>query len=129
MKPIVVAFPILLSLSTGATAQDILDAKSAHDIAPGCTRYLASLDGRGDLTDTLTNSTQNGFCVGSVIGVTEALLVTGFSCQPKTGKTSYVQAVRIVDEYVNDRPERLNEPFNMLAIEALTKAWPCLKLK
>ncbi len=129
MKPIAVAFPILLSLSAGAAAQDILDARSADDIVPGCMRYLALLDGQGDFTDTLANSVQNGFCVGNVVGITEALLVTRFACQPKTGKTSHAQAVRIVVEFVNERPERLIEPFNMLALEALTKAWPCLKLK
>ncbi|HXV24712.1 MAG TPA: Rap1a/Tai family immunity protein [Alphaproteobacteria bacterium] len=129
MKPMAVAFPILLSLGTGAAAENILDAKSADDVVPGCTRYLALLDGQGDFTDTLENSLQNGFCVGSVVGISEALLVTRFACQPKAGKASDMQAVRIVVEYVNDRPERLNERFNMLAIEALSKAWPCLKPK
>ena len=85
--------------------------------------------GKGGFADTLGNSLQNGFCTGSVVGITETLLVTRFACQPKTGQTSHVQAVRIVVEYLNDIPDRMNEPFNMLAIEALTHAWPCLKLK
>ena len=124
-----VALSFCFGSPSALEAQDILASKSANDILPGCARYLAYFDGQGDFTDTLANSLQNGFCTGSVVGITETLLVTRFACQPKTGRTSYVPAVRIVVEYINNRRERMNEPFNMLAIEALTHAWPCLKPK
>ena len=129
MKRLAMALAALIAFPPAVAAEDILATNSADGILPGCTRYLALLDGKGGFTDTLGNSLQNGFCTGSVVGITETLLVTRFACQPKTGQTSHVQAVRIVVEYLNDIPDRMNEPFNMLAIEALTHAWPCLKLK
>ena len=127
MKPTAIALVFLFALPDAVAAQDILATKSADDIVPGCTRYLAVLDGKGDLTDTLGDSRQDGFCVGSVVGITETLLVTRFACQPTPGQPAHVQAVRIVVEYMDDIPNRLDEPFSSLAIEALTHAWPCLK--
>jgi hypothetical protein len=35
------------------------------------------------------------------------------------------QAVRVVVAYIDQRPERLHERFEALALEALQKAWPC----
>lgn len=35
------------------------------------------------------------------------------------------QTKKVVLKYIEDRPERLHEPFVFLAIEALRKAWPC----
>jgi hypothetical protein len=35
------------------------------------------------------------------------------------------QAVAVVIKYIEARPERMHEPFGMLALEALTAAWPC----
>jgi hypothetical protein len=127
MKQAAMALALLFAWSEAVTAGDILAAKSAHDIVPGCTRYLTSLDGHGDPTDTLEESRQDAFCIGTVVGITETLLVTRFACQPKAGKPSNVQAIRIVVEHINDIPDRMDEPFNRLAIEALTHAWPCLK--
>jgi hypothetical protein len=36
-----------------------------------------------------------------------------------------MQGVRIVLQYIDARPARLNENFNKLAAEALRQAWPC----
>jgi hypothetical protein len=37
------------------------------------------------------------------------------------------QAVRIVVQFIDARPARLHERFTLLALEALTAAWPCKK--
>ena len=33
--------------------------------------------------------------------------------------------VRVVIKYIEARPERMQEPFGTLALEALEEAWPC----
>jgi hypothetical protein len=35
------------------------------------------------------------------------------------------QGVAVVVKYIEARPERMHERFSVLAIEALTAAWPC----
>jgi hypothetical protein len=35
------------------------------------------------------------------------------------------QALRLVVAYVDERPERMQEDFEKLALEALQQAWPC----
>jgi Rap1a immunity proteins len=35
------------------------------------------------------------------------------------------QAVRVVVAYIDQRPERMHEYFEVLALEALRRAWPC----
>jgi hypothetical protein len=127
MKQIASVLALLVAFSLPVRAQDMLASRSADEILPGCTRYLAALDGQGDFTDTLADSRQDGFCVGSVVGITETLLRTRFACQPQKRQLGHVQAIRIVVDYLNDIPNRMDEPFNSLAIEALTHAWPCVK--
>jgi len=36
-----------------------------------------------------------------------------------------VQSVAVVVKYIEARPERMHELFGVLALEALTAAWPC----
>jgi hypothetical protein len=35
------------------------------------------------------------------------------------------QAVAVVIKYIEARPERMHEPFGLLAMEAMKAAWPC----
>jgi Rap1a immunity proteins len=35
------------------------------------------------------------------------------------------EGVRVVIKYIEARPERMQEPFGKLALEALEEAWPC----
>jgi hypothetical protein len=39
--------------------------------------------------------------------------------------STYEQAIRVVIDYVDKRPARLNEDFTVLAQEALRAAWAC----
>jgi hypothetical protein len=43
---------------------------------------------------------------------------------PPSNSTNY-QGVRVVLKFMDDRPERLNEEFVGLAVDALQKVWPC----
>jgi hypothetical protein len=36
-----------------------------------------------------------------------------------------VQTIRIVGTYIDKHPEKMQTDFHMLAILALTEAWPC----
>jgi Rap1a immunity proteins len=43
---------------------------------------------------------------------------------PQNGVTNR-QAMAVVVKYIEARPERMHEHFGLLAVEALTAAWPC----
>jgi hypothetical protein len=71
---------------------------------------------------------QQGSCFGQIqtlymLGSANALWPNARFCTPE-GSTMN-QARKVVIKYIDDRPERLHEPFLVLAIEALRKAWPC----
>jgi hypothetical protein len=36
-----------------------------------------------------------------------------------------IEVVRVVVEFIHARPERMEERFTTLALEALTATWPC----
>jgi len=63
------------------------------------------------------------FAFGRCFGLVEGLAYTGAFCVP-SGVTKN-QAMAVVVKYIEARPERTHEPFGMLALEALTAAWPC----
>ncbi len=63
------------------------------------------------------------FCLGVFHGMT---VVTGsVMCIPNNVVT--VQAVRVMVRYMEARPQKMHEPFVVLALEALQDAWPCRK--
>jgi Rap1a immunity proteins len=43
---------------------------------------------------------------------------------PPAGAT-VAQAVRVIVAYIDQQPERMQEQFEPLALEALQKTWPC----
>ena len=107
------AIAILLALTVPASAQD---PDSANFYLPGC---------KGLLDNRMTSGVsvyQQGRCGGYV-----ASLVYGEGgqefCPPKG--VSIGQAVTVVINYIEARPERMHEQFGDLALEALTAAWPC----
>jgi hypothetical protein len=110
-----VAFSVLMLASTlingGAQASD----GSANSRMPGCRPAVNS-----DLTIfTVMNV---GFCNG----VIDTLMVLGpllNFCPPADATTG--QGTRVVVQYIDSKPARLNEDFDALAVEAMRKAWPC----
>jgi Rap1a immunity proteins len=92
-----------------AFAQNLWLAKSRVD---GCRAYL--------LTRT---PAEFYFAAGVCSGIVEGLHYAGSGiCLPPN--VSNEQAVRVVVKFIDDRPERLNEDFRALAVEALKAAWP-----
>jgi hypothetical protein len=90
---------------------------SANGIMQACRDSLA-----GRPMGNVTQGLERGYCAGMVTGIFEVAIG---ACAPRNVTTG--QAVRVVVKYIDDRPERLNESFSMLAVEALRAAWPCKK--
>jgi hypothetical protein len=111
MTKLVVA--ILLALTVPASAQD---TTTANQMLPGC---------KGLLDNSTTSGVsvyQQGRCGGYVASLVYGVGGQEF-CSPKG--VSIGEAVAVVIKYIEARPERMHEPFGMLALEALTAAWPC----
>jgi hypothetical protein len=102
-------FFILLALICGArvaTAEN-----TANEIMPGCRELIAFSH------DELWGQP---FCLGFLSGLSYA---SNHGCAPK-GVTQG-QIARVVVKYIDSHPERMQEQFGILALEALTSAFPC----
>ena len=77
---------------------------------------------RSALTEKGSDIYLEGFCYG----VVETLVITRSDvCVPQG--TSPREAVRVVVQYIDNRPAQVNETFFGLAWSALKSAWPCRK--
>jgi hypothetical protein len=111
MRAIVTSTGVLLLVLLFVSDGRAMDAgASANRVMIGC-RHAIAEDGQEAVTQ--------GFCLGSISGVWDFAGV----CSPHGALLG--QAVRIVVQYIDSRPTRLNEPFNALAGEALRATWPC----
>lgn len=68
----------------------------------------------------------DGECGGAIATLTFLgnALPEGFKTCPPKGHTKE-QAARVVVSYMQNNPQLLNEPFRILAMTALSQAWPC----
>ena len=114
---------IVATIFSCGTAVAEPDQTSADHIMPAC-RDVAAL-----MTFTNTESKEDfsrmGFCIGIITGLSYMGQPYGI-CLP-VGATSQ-QAARVVVQYIDGRPERMNENFMLLTVEALQAAWPCKNL-
>ena len=99
----------VLSCETGFAQGD---GASANEKMPNCRVFAADTRAPGTLSD--------GFCGGLVVGLS---LADPATCLP-TGVTNQ-QAVRVVVQYIDQRPARMHESFLKLTREALRLTWPC----
>src|SRR5215831_3188339 len=104
------AIAILLALTTAASAQSNPQT-SANEMLPGCKGFIS------DKTPPLREALRQGRCAGYVAGLVYARSV--YLCVPE-GATPE-QGVRVVIKYIEARPERMQEPFGKLALEALER--------
>lgn len=98
--------------SVPAAAQ--ADPQSANVVMPGCRYVIADDNRRPDL---------RMFCMGVVRGVWVLLSDLRLVCSPPNATTG--QAIRIVVQYVDARPQHHHEDIARLATEALINAWNC----
>jgi Rap1a immunity proteins len=88
-----------------------INRDTADRIMPGC-RELAA--GRAD----------NAFNRGQCLGLAKILFEYASNiCPPDEIQND--QIVRAIVQYIDSDPARLKENFNVMAIEAMRKAWPC----
>jgi Rap1a immunity proteins len=86
------------------------DIYSANYVMPGCRDFLRAGTGSAHL---------GGNCVGLVIGVARYAYEPSL-CLPRD--VTDEQIVRVVVQYVDNQPARLQEDFVLLATEALRKS-------
>jgi Rap1a immunity proteins len=89
------------------------DIYSADYIVPGCRDFIGVGTGNAHL---------RGYCVDLVIGVARDAYAPRI-CLPR--EVTDEQIVRVVVQYIDSQPARLQEDFVLLATEALRKIWPC----
>ena len=89
------------------------DIYSADYLMPGCRDFI------GADTD---NAHLRGYCVDLVIGLARDAYAPRI-CVPREATDE--QIVRVVVQYIDSQPARLQEDFVLLATEALRKTWPC----
>ena len=100
----------LLGQQSPALAQPRQDIGSANAVMPGC---------RDAINSIMREPYLNGLCVGIVRAMYHSDSVLGF-CVPD--RSTVGQAVRVIVAYVDQRPERMHEHFEVLVLEALRRA-------
>ena len=115
-----------LVLLSGSTAQAAGEQFMARTIFPGCKADVALSERL--LKPNIDSALSAGVCVGAIetllmLYATASLAGPTTICVPNNVSTG--QLVRVVIRYMDARPERLNESFALLAIEAFRAAWPC----
>jgi len=103
-------------------------AQEDKDSASYMLRYCRAAANNEPLTRP-ADAAMAGMCVGMIDGI--SLMMSDFppeekeksSCPPSKVKLEHI--VRAVIAYIEARPERMNENFKTLTIEAIHEAWPC----
>ena len=107
----------LLGQQGSASAQST-DIWSANSLMPGCRDAMS--------TDAAPNQLR-AYVKGECTAAIRAIIFFGQShlgvCLPD--RATLGQAIRVVVLHIDQRPERMHERFELLALEALQKAWPC----
>ncbi len=112
-RPVTVALLYLLP-SPVLCESPVLTGREVHN---GCRNFISN---------TNNNLFYQGVCTAIVDDVAYyswALPDELKICPPRG--TTLGQATRMVVNYMDAHPERLNEDFRIIAIDALRAAWPC----
>src|SRR4029453_7323527 len=104
---------IVLALLGAHSAFAQKDIYSADYIVPGFRDFIGVDTGNAHL---------RGYCVDLAIGVARDAYAPRI-CLPR--EVTDEQIVRVVVQYIDSQPARLQEDFVRLATEALRKTWPC----
>ena len=123
MRALIVGIALELALATSAPAQH--DNKfTAKYLLPYCR------DAMNNKAPTMSSdAVMQGMCVGMVDALD--FLMSDLPAEDKEYRScppsdaTLKQTVQVVIKYIDERPERMNESFKKLAIEAIRDAWPC----
>jgi Ssp1 endopeptidase immunity protein Rap1a len=123
MRALIFGIAMGLALATSALAQQN-DKFTAKYLLPYCR------DAMNNKAPTLSSdAVMQGMCVGMVDALD--FLMSDLPAEDKEHRScppsdaSLKQTVQVVIKYIDERPERMNESFKKLAIEAIRDAWPC----
>ena len=103
---------VTLSVSVGSYASNLI----GHDFTGECVSEEDSM--------------MLGMCLGYLHGIMEMqdVLVAmeqipPLFCTPE--KSNYLQAMKIIEKYMDDHPEKLHLSFFLITINSLKEAFPC----
>jgi Rap1a immunity proteins len=123
MRALIFGIAMGLALATSAPAQQN-DKFTAKYLLPYCR------DAMNNKAPTLSSdAVMQGMCVGMVDALD--FLMSDLPAEDKEYRScppsdaTLKQTVQVVIAYIDARPERMNESFKKLAIEAIRDAWPC----
>jgi len=91
-------------------------ARSARAVMVGCETLLAGKDFE-------SNDYWRSGCGSEVLEVWNTGGSLKMICSPHG--VTLIEAVRVVVDFISARPERMDERFSTLALEALHNTWPC----
>jgi Rap1a immunity proteins len=103
----------VLTLDGTALAQVPLDVESADYVVLGCRELISQ---------SIRHTELQRECASTVRTLIYVAMSRGI-CPPDGATVG--QAVRTIVAYIDQRPERMQEQFEPLALEALQMAWPC----
>jgi hypothetical protein len=118
MKAIICTAVLALAVTTAGAAPVGAAVVTGTDIYRGCELLVHPPASPPPSRDILVQ----GYCAGAVSGV---VLTSPDICAPSGWITG--QAVAVVLRFLDGHPQRRNESFFALALEALVHAWPCKK--
>lgn len=117
MRALALGTAIGLIVGTSALAQQN-DKFTAKSLLPYC---------RDAVTNKAPTLTSDAVSVGIVDAIdfmmSEFAQIEYTTCPPSD--VNLRETVQVVIKYIDARPERMNENFKKLAIEAIHDAWPC----
>jgi hypothetical protein len=122
MRALILGIALALVLDVSALAQD--DKFTAKYLLPYC---------RDAITNKAPTVPSDAVMQGMCVGMIDALdfLMSQLPAEDKEYRScppsdaTLKQTVQVVMKYIDERPERMNESFKKLAIEAIREAWPC----
>jgi len=117
MKRHAIAIAAAMALLGQQSAVAQQDTGSADYVIVGC-------------RDGMSGENRQPFRQGLCGGIVQTILYFGRTnfnvCMPES--VTMRQAIGIVVAYIDQRPERMHERFETLAIEVLQQSWPCQKV-
>ena len=116
---VTVVMLVCIGSAKAAAAPDSIDGAATNYVLPGCRTYalMAPSGGRYSSGTAL----RIGLCYGYLQAIAD--LAANIVCFPPDATIH--QAAAVVVRYLDNRPERWNERFDALALEALRSEWPC----
>jgi Rap1a immunity proteins len=121
----IILLTLALGLAGGAKAEPDINSANFHLL--GC-KAFANGQYSGDGVRT---SLTAGYCVGAVTGIAFIIKDSGLAraCAHIPDAVTVGHEIQVVVRYMEQRPNRLHEPFMGLVVEALADAWPCRDVK